>query len=50
MGENMLKESHLVQMAEFAVAQGIDHEPAFFKWWVRHVAKKRNRTIASVRM
>ena len=43
-----LKESHPVQTAEFAVVQGIDHEPAF-NWWVMHVLKKRDRMIASVR-
>ena len=43
-----LKESHPVQTAELAVAQGIDHEPAF-NWWVKHVLKKRDRIIASVR-
>ena len=37
-----------MQTAEFAVAQGIDHEPAF-NWWVKHVLKKRDRIIASVR-
>ena len=37
-----LKESHPVQMAEFAVAQGIDHEPTF-NGWVKHVLKKRDR-------
>ena len=34
-----LKESHPVQVAKFAIAQGIDHEPAF-NWWVKHVLKK----------
>ena len=43
-----LKESHPVQTAEFAVVQGIDHEPAF-NWWVKHVLKKRDRIIASIR-
>ena len=28
-----LEESHLVQITEFLVVQGIDHEPAF-NWWV----------------
>ena len=37
-----------MQTAEFAVAQGIDHEPAF-NWWVKHVLKKRDRIIASIR-
>ena len=35
-----IKEYHLVQTAEFAVAQGIDHEPDF-NWWVKHVLKKK---------
>ena len=43
-----LKESHPVQTAEFAVAQGIDKEPAF-NWWVPHVLKKRERIIAAVK-
>ena len=42
-----LKESHLVQKAEFAVVQGIDHEPTF-NCWVKHVLKKRDRMIASI--
>ena len=43
-----LKESHPVQTAEYAVAQGIDHEPAF-NWWVPHVLKKRDSIIAQVK-
>ena len=43
-----LKESHPVQTAEFAVVQHIDHEPAF-NWWAKHVLKKRDRIIASIR-
>ena len=34
-----LKDSHPVQAAEIAAAQGIDHEPAF-KWWVKHMPKR----------
>ena len=34
-----LKESHPVQTAEFAVGQGIDHEPTF-NWQAKHVLKK----------
>ena len=37
-----------MQTAEFAVVQGIGHEPAF-NWWVKHVLKKRDRIIAGVR-
>eukprot|EP00804_Cyclotella_cryptica_P009101 CCRYP_003177-RA/>CCRYP_003177-RA protein AED:0.23 eAED:0.23 QI:0/0/0/1/1/1/2/0/629 len=43
-----LKESHPVQAAEYAVAQGIDREPAF-NWWVPHVLKKRDSIIAQVK-
>ena len=43
-----LKESHPEQTAKFAVAQGIDHEPAF-NWLINHVLKKRDRIIASIR-
>ena len=43
-----LKESHPMQTAEFAVALGINHEPAF-NWWVEHVLKKRDKIIASIR-
>ena len=43
-----LKESHPMQTVEFAVAQEIDHKPAF-NWWIRHVLKKRDRIIASIR-
>jgi len=42
-----LKESYPVEVAEYAVAQGIDNEPAFL-WWVPHTLKKRNRIIAAV--
>ena len=42
-----LKESNPVEVAEYAVSQEIDHEPAF-SWWVPHTLKKRNRIIAAV--
>ncbi len=42
-----LKESHPLETAEYAVTQGIDHEPAF-SWWVPHVLKKRDRIISLV--
>ena len=41
-----LKESYPVEVAEYAVAQGIDHEPAF-AWWTRHVLKRRDRIISA---
>ena len=43
-----LKESNPLQTAEFAVAQGIVHKHAF-NLWVKHVPKKRDRIIASIR-
>jgi hypothetical protein len=43
-----LKESHPVQTAEYAVAQGIDHEHAF-NWWLSHVLKKRDGIIMQVK-
>ena len=42
-----LKESYPVEIAEYAMAQGIDHEPAF-AWWVPHTLRKRDRIIAAV--
>jgi len=42
------KECYPVQTAEYAVAQGIDHEPAF-NWWVRPTLKKRDRIISLVK-
>ena len=43
-----LKAEHPIEVAEFAVANRIDDEPAF-KWWVRYTLQKRDRIIASVR-
>jgi hypothetical protein len=42
-----LKESNPIEVAECAVAQGIDHEPTF-SWWVPLVLKKRDRIISAV--
>ena len=42
-----MKESNPIEVAEFAVSQGIDHEPAF-AWWVPYTLKKRDRILASV--
>lgn len=39
-----LKESHPIQVAEYAVAKGIAHEPAF-AWWVSSILRRRNRII-----
>ena len=43
-----LKESYPLQVAEYAVAQGIDTEPAF-NWWVPFVLGKRERIIKLVK-
>jgi hypothetical protein len=43
-----LKESHPIEVAEFAKIIGIDHEPAS-NWWVPHVLKKRVRIISLVK-
>jgi hypothetical protein len=42
-----LKDSHPLETAEYAVTQGINHEPAF-NWWVPHVLKKCDRIISGV--
>ena len=43
-----LKESNPVEVAEFAVARGIDDEPAF-AWWVPYTIRKRDVIIAKVK-
>ncbi len=43
-----LKESHPIEIAEYAKILGIDHEPAF-NWWVPHVLRKRDHIISLVR-
>ena len=43
-----LKESFPSEVAEYSVAAGIDHLPAF-KWWVPYILKKRNAIIAKVK-
>ena len=43
-----IKESYLVQVAEFALATHISMEPAF-AWWVPFMLKKRNRILAKVK-
>ena len=36
-----------MEVAEFAVAQGIQEEPAFL-WWVPYVLQRRQRIVAAV--
>jgi hypothetical protein len=43
-----LKESNPVEVAEYAVANKIDDEPAY-AWWVRDVLKRRDRVIKKLK-
>lgn len=43
-----LKEANPIEIAEYAVSNRIDDEPAF-KWWVPYVIRKRNRIISKVK-
>jgi hypothetical protein len=43
-----LKDSHPIQVAEYAVAHKLVHEPAF-SWWVPWTLKKRNRIISATK-
>ena len=42
-----LKESNPIEVAEFAVAQGLHDEPAFL-WWVPYTLKRCARILAAV--
>jgi hypothetical protein len=43
-----LKESNPVELAEYAIANRLQEEPAF-KWWVSLVLCKRNRIIGKIK-
>ena len=43
-----LKESMPIEVAEYALANNISHEPAF-AWWINHTIKKRERIIKQVK-
>ena len=43
-----VKNSSLIETAEYAVAAKIDNEPAY-AWWVLMILKKRNKIIAKVK-
>ena len=43
-----LKDSYPVPLAEYAIAAGIDNEPAF-QWWVSYVVKKKDRIISKIK-
>ena len=42
-----LKKINPVELAEYSVANNIDHEPDFV-WWVSFVLRKRNRVISKL--
>ena len=43
-----IKDSYPVELAEYAVENGISHTPAF-AWWVPHTLRKRDRIIAKIK-
>jgi len=43
-----VKESHLLQVAQYAIKNGLAEEPAF-AWWVPHTVKKRDRIIKAMK-
>jgi hypothetical protein len=43
-----LKQSNLIELAEYAIANQIHEEPAF-KWWISDVLRRRNRIISKVK-
>jgi len=44
-----MKESFPLQVAEFAISQGIQELPGF-RWWVHQTIKRRNRIINAIKM
>ena len=42
-----LKESNPIELAEYAIANGLEKEPAF-AWWIPFTLKKRERIVAAV--
>ena len=45
---SVMKESNPIEVAEFAVAKGINDEPAFC-WWVPYTLRKRDKIISAVK-
>ena len=43
-----MKDSHSVDLAEHAVNNKVDDEPAF-AWWVPHAIKKKARVISKIK-
>ena len=44
---SVMNNSNPVEVSEFAVARGVDHEPAF-RWWVPYTLRCRDRIISGV--
>ena len=44
----VMKESHPIEVAEFAIARGVFDEPAF-SWWVPYTLRKREIILAAVK-
>ena len=44
----VLKESNPVQVGEYVIARGIQHEPAF-AWWVPYTMRKRDVIVAAIK-
>lgn len=42
-----IKQSYPIELAEYAIANALEQEPAF-EWWVPYVMKKRKRVLAAV--
>ena len=45
----LLKESNPVQVGQYVIARGIEHEPAF-AWWVPYVMQKGNYIVSAVKL
>ena len=43
-----VKDSYPVQLAEYAVENNLEQEPAF-RWWVAYVLMKRDRIIKKIK-
>lgn len=44
----IMKAANPIEVAEYAVANGIQHEPAF-SWWVKEVLRARRRIVSKVK-
>ena len=47
MAPKELKESHPIQVADHAISNNLQEEPAF-AWWLPHVNEKRNAIVSEV--